>query len=87
MGRVEPELTVRYYESNRSPFARLHRSVDLEGVDVTMVDGLPVTTVGRTAADLLTSIGRRRAERVIAPFIAVVGMLLILTGLRFLSRR
>ena len=28
-----------------------------------------------------------RAERVIAPFIAVVGMLLILTGLRFLFRR
>jgi hypothetical protein len=41
----------------------LHRSVSLAPGDVTTVDGIPVTTVARTALDLAAVVRRRAVER------------------------
>ncbi len=41
----------------------LHRSVTLTPADITTVDGIPVTTVARTALDLAAVVHRRAVER------------------------
>lgn len=47
------ELTVPRRRTTREPGVRLLMRADLEPADVTIIDGLPVTTVERTVADLL----------------------------------
>ena len=41
----------------------VHRSVTLTPADITIVDGIPVTTVARTALDLAAVVRRRSVER------------------------
>lgn len=41
----------------------IHRSTTLTAADTTIVDGIPVTTVARTALDLATVVRRRAVER------------------------
>jgi very-short-patch-repair endonuclease len=60
---VVPEITAQYAKGSVNPFARLHRSVDLGSEDITAVGPLWVTSPARTAADLLSCLGRIRAER------------------------
>jgi hypothetical protein len=47
------ELTVKRRRTTREPAVRLLTRSDLAAVDVTTVDGLPVTTVERTIIDLI----------------------------------
>lgn len=58
------EVTVPYGTST-SPFARLHRSIDLTEPDIVCIGRRPVSSVARTAADLLTVLSRPRVERII----------------------
>lgn len=62
---VVPEVTVDYRASNRNPFARVHRSADLGVEDVVAIGPLHVTSIARTAADLLTCYHRARGERIV----------------------
>jgi len=62
---VLPEVTVEYRDSNRNPFARLHRSADLCAEDVVRIGPLQVTSISRTAADLFCSYHRARGERIV----------------------
>ncbi|WP_157522291.1 type IV toxin-antitoxin system AbiEi family antitoxin domain-containing protein [Herbidospora cretacea] len=48
------EITVPTRRTTRAPGVRLHRAA-VDASDVTLVDGLPVTTADRTVADLLTA--------------------------------
>lgn len=59
------EVTTDYAGSQRSPFARVHVSVDLDLADTVDIGCLRVTSPTRTAADLLTVFGRRRVERIV----------------------
>lgn len=47
----------------RNPLWRVHQSRDLEPAHVTIVDGLPVSTVARTFVDLAAVAGRERLAR------------------------
>jgi hypothetical protein len=62
---IEPEITVGYPDSNRNPFARVHRSVDLFVDDVVDVGPLRVTSMARTAADLFTWCHQVRATTIV----------------------
>jgi hypothetical protein len=59
------EVTVPYGGATRNPFGRVHRSVDLTSHDIVTVDGIPVTSLARTAADLFTCLRLRRAVWVV----------------------
>lgn len=63
--RPRPEVTSDYAGKQRSPFAAVHVSIDLTDDDVVEVDGLRVTSIARTAADLLTVRSRPRVERIV----------------------
>jgi hypothetical protein len=63
--RASAEITTTYHGARSNPFARVHRSVDLKAADVEQHGGLPVTSIARTAADLLTVLGRKRVERIV----------------------
>lgn len=62
---VRSEITVTYKDSNRNPFAQVHRSADLFDDDVVTHGPLRLTSVARTATDLFTCYGRARAERIV----------------------
>lgn len=62
---VEPEVTVTYQDSNRNPFARVHRSADLFDDDIERSGALWVTSTGRTAADLFTWCHEARATKIV----------------------
>jgi predicted transcriptional regulator of viral defense system len=51
--RGEPiELTVRFGTQRRAPGFVVHRSRKVDDADVTVIDGVPATTLARTLADL-----------------------------------
>jgi very-short-patch-repair endonuclease len=60
------DVTVRSTNRRRRPGVRLHRSSDLEPDEVTTVDGIPITTVGRTLLDLAGVAGSRELEQAVA---------------------
>ena len=47
------------------PRIHVHRTRDLPAVEITSVDGVPITSVARTIGDLASVLGRRSLERVI----------------------
>lgn len=63
--RVVCEVTTDSIGRERNPFAVVHSSIDLFGADVVFIDGLPVTSLARTMADLLMVLSRKRVERMI----------------------
>lgn len=62
---VQAEVTVTYQDSNRNPFARVHRSADLFAEDIVRVGPLRTTSIARTAADLFVCYRRARGERIV----------------------
>jgi hypothetical protein len=57
-------LVDRPYRS-RDPLVRVHSTRRLDAVDMTIVDGIPVTTPERTLIDLAAGVGRNRLEEAI----------------------
>jgi hypothetical protein len=53
------DVTVRARDRRRRPGVRLHRSQDLDPDEITLVDGIPVTSSARTLLDLATVAGAR----------------------------
>jgi len=53
------DVTVAARTANRRPGIRVHRSADLVAVDITLLDGIPVTTPGRMLRDLSRVVGAR----------------------------
>ncbi len=64
-GRAVIDVTVPTRAGRDRPGIRIHRSSTLRPSDVTIVDGIPCTTVARTIFDLADTFPRRRVERVI----------------------
>ena len=62
---VTEEITGAYDSGRRNPFARTHRSIDLAPEDIVSMGPLPVTSVERTVADLLTVFSRQRVEHIV----------------------
>lgn len=64
-GRAAPvHVTVRGRNRPRRPGIRGHRALDLRSDEVTKIDGIPVTTPGRTLLDLAAMlVGPRPADR------------------------
>jgi len=66
-GITEPEeVTVPARSRVRRPGIRVHRSKDLAKGDVTVLNGIPVTTPARTIRDLSAVVGVRELSRAIA---------------------
>jgi hypothetical protein len=61
--RSRIEVTVPRRSGQKHPGLQIHRSTTLTSDDVTTVDGIPVTTVARTAADLAEVLPERSVER------------------------
>lgn len=61
--RAPIDVTVPGRGSRRHDGIDLHRSTTLTPADITIVDGIPVTTVARTALDLAAVVRRRAVER------------------------
>jgi predicted transcriptional regulator of viral defense system len=57
------EVTVPHRRAQSHRGVRVHRSTTLTAADVTTVDGIPVTTVARTIADLADVLPERALER------------------------
>lgn len=57
---VRPELIVAYTANHRTDLATVHRSADAL---TTSVDGLPVTTIAQTLADVVSRVSVDRWER------------------------
>jgi very-short-patch-repair endonuclease len=56
------EITLLHGGSRRSALAKVHQSRSLEPIDVTTIDGIPVTRVARTLIDLATIVSTKRLE-------------------------
>lgn len=63
--RQRIEVTVPGTSRVSRPRIQIHRTRDLPADEVTVVDGIPVTTVARTICDLAAVLGRRPLERVL----------------------
>ncbi len=63
--RARIEVTVPGRNRRRHEGIEVHRSTTLTGADVTIVDGIPVTTIARTVADLTDVLPGRAVERVL----------------------
>jgi predicted transcriptional regulator of viral defense system len=61
--RGKIELTVARRSTLQRPGLEVHRSTTLTAADMTIVDGIPVTTVARTIADLADVLPERAVER------------------------
>jgi hypothetical protein len=61
--RARIEVTVPGRRRRRPGGIEIHRSTTLTPADVTTVDGIPVTTVARTLADLVEVLRERGVER------------------------
>jgi hypothetical protein len=57
------EVTVPHRRGRRHRGIQVHRSTTLTAADVTIKDGIPVTTVARTLADLAAVLPERSVER------------------------
>ena len=56
------DVTVPGRSRRRLPGIRIHRSTTLRPEDVTMIDGIPVTTIARTVLDLAETLQPRQLE-------------------------
>lgn len=65
------EVTVPSRAGRGRPEIIVHRSATLRDTDTTVVDGLPCTTVARTALDLADRIRRRQLERLLDEAVAL----------------
>lgn len=63
--RSKVDVTTPYSGRRQLRGIHLHRTVRLDPTEVTAVDGVPVTAVGRTLADLAAVVRRRELERAI----------------------
>jgi very-short-patch-repair endonuclease len=63
------EVTAPYGVS-RNPFAVVHRSADLRSEDIVFVGLIPTTSLARTAADLFTCLGLKRATWILEGLLA-----------------
>jgi predicted transcriptional regulator of viral defense system len=63
--RARIEVTVPGRNRRRHDGVQVHRSTTLTVADVTTVDGIPVTTIARTVADLTDVLPERAVERVL----------------------
>lgn len=63
--RVRIEVIVPRRSGQRHPGLQIHRSITLTEADVTTVDGIAVTTIARTLADLADVLPARAVERAI----------------------
>jgi REase_MTES_1575 len=61
--RTQIEVTVPGRNRRRHEGIEVHRSTTLTAADVTTVDGIPVTTIARTVADLTDVLPERAVER------------------------
>ena len=59
------DVTVPGTSRMSRPRIHVHRTRDLPAVEITSVDGVPITSVARTICDLAGVLGRRPLERVI----------------------
>lgn len=64
-GRTAIDVIVPGRSCRRHEGIDLHRSVTLTPADITVVDGIPVTTVARTVLDLSAVVRRRAVERAV----------------------
>ncbi len=62
-GGVKIDVTVPTRSTRKQPGVNVHRSTALTPADVTVVNNIPCTTVGRTLFDLAEVIDRRTLER------------------------
>jgi hypothetical protein len=61
--RAKIDVTVAERSARSHPGIDLHRSTRLTRADVTVVDGIPCTSVARTLLDLAAVVSRRAVER------------------------
>ena len=61
--RTNIDVTVRGSSHRKHKGIDLHRSTTLTDDDVTVIDGIPTTSVARTAIDLAAVVSRRATER------------------------
>jgi very-short-patch-repair endonuclease len=63
--RATADITLPGQSARRRPGIKVHRSSTLTEADITIVDGIPCTTVARTLVDLGDVEGRRAVERAV----------------------
>jgi predicted transcriptional regulator of viral defense system len=61
--RVKIDVTVPRRSSRAHPKIELHRTTTLTDADVTLVNGIPCTTIARTLFDITEAVSRRALER------------------------
>jgi predicted transcriptional regulator of viral defense system len=63
--RAKTDVTLASPSARSRPSIDVHRSSTLEPADITIVDGIPCTTVARTLVDLGDVVSRREVERAV----------------------
>lgn len=65
-GRRMVDVTVGHLTGRRHGWVWTHAATSLRAQDVSIIDGLPVTTVARTLLDCAPGLGRRGTEKLVA---------------------